>query len=92
MRLLIPQIFWTGISISYYSGLLTMTIISTVDSDDESVQLTKSMNAMIMFGVGSLCGTILIGYITDNVGSRIGIPLNIIFLATMLLVSMTFIY
>ena len=49
------------------------------------------MHAMIMFGVGSLCGTIFIGYVTDKIGSKAGIPINLTFLMTMVLVTLTFI-
>ena len=92
MRLLIPQIMWTGISISYYSGLLTLTIVSTVDSTDEKIQFQKSMLAMMMFGVGSFIGTSSLGYICDNFSKKVGVFTNITYMLFMTIVSLNFIY
>ena len=54
MRLLLPQLFWTGISIAFYSSALTPMITDTISSlgDDSDYKLEKSMIAMVIFGVG----------------------------------------
>ena len=50
-----------------------------------------SMQAMIMFGVGSMIGTIAIGYITDRFGSKIGVLFNLTSVVFMTVVSVYFI-
>ena len=36
MRWLLPQIFWTGISIAYWSGLAAIIIVRTIPDKDSS--------------------------------------------------------
>jgi hypothetical protein len=53
MRRLLPQLFWTGISIAFYSSALTPMITDTISlGDDSDYKLEKSMIAMVIFGVG----------------------------------------
>ena len=39
MRMLLPQIFWTGISIAYWSGLAAIIIVRTIPDESSSDQL-----------------------------------------------------
>jgi hypothetical protein len=62
MRKFAPQLFWTGVSIAFYSGALIPMITNTITgSDDKDIKLEKSMLAMIVFGVGEVCGCLFIG-------------------------------
>ena len=57
---------WTGVTIAFYSGLMVPIIADTVKLDDEDMQMSLSMNAMIFFGIGEAIGGILIGYHIDH--------------------------
>jgi len=39
MLWLLPQIFWSGISIAYWSGLAAIIIVRTIPEKDSSEQL-----------------------------------------------------
>jgi predicted MFS family arabinose efflux permease len=48
------------------------------------------MLALVMFGVGSLIGTSMIGYITDNKSSEVGVAVNVMFMMLMVASSLWF--
>ena len=58
--------FWTGISIAFYSSALTPMITDTMANSDSNLKLEKSMLAMVIFGIGEVCGCVIIGQIIDN--------------------------
>ena len=58
MRRLFPQLFWTGISIAFYASCLTPMLSRTLTSLPEEIRLYKSMQAMVVFGVGEIVGCI----------------------------------
>lgn len=61
MRYFLLQQFWTGVSIAYYSGTLTPLISDSMGNIDDSVKLERSMNAMVVFGVGEVAGGLVTG-------------------------------
>ena len=72
MLLLIPELAFTGISISYYSGILVDMMSTTLLNvgDDNELQFFSSMLAMSVFGVGEVFGCFFIGFIIDKFGSK----------------------
>ncbi len=60
MRVLLPQIFWTGISLAVYSGLLVPMLISQMGSDmegaGENEKFKRALICMVAFGVGEMVG------------------------------------
>ncbi|CDW84340.1 major facilitator superfamily protein [Stylonychia lemnae] len=82
MRRLVPQLFWTGISIAFYSSALTPMITETIQ--DSGKKLERSMIAMVIFGIGQVAGSLLVGQIIDRRGSKYVSMLNcgIIFIMT----------
>lgn len=77
-----PQLFWTGISIAFFSGNLMELIQATVDGPQES-KFEMSNYAMIMFGLGEIFGCFFIGYIVDKFGSRQATYANIVIMSIM---------
>lgn len=61
MMLLLPQVFWTGISLAVYTGLLVPIITDTIPGDDDQDKFMKSMFAMVALGVGEMVGGLFIG-------------------------------
>ena len=61
MRLLLPQMFWTGISLAVYTGMLVPMITDTLTGTDDNEQLMKSMFAMVSLGIGEMLGGLVIG-------------------------------
>ncbi len=62
----LPQCLWTGISLSYYSGMLVLEISCSIDqvncgSLDPQGTNKKAMLAMVGLGVGEMLGGQLIG-------------------------------
>lgn len=78
MSLLLPQVFWTGISLAVYTGLLVPIITDTIPGDDPNDKFMKSMFAMVALGVGEMMGGLFIGYIIDNYGNRKAAVANIL--------------
>ncbi|CDW80707.1 major facilitator superfamily protein [Stylonychia lemnae] len=83
MRLFLLQQFWTGVSIAYYSGTLTPLISATLPNDSDSDKLSKSMLAMVAFGVGEVVGGLLIGYLIDTKGSKFVVIANVVIMILM---------
>eukprot|EP00347_Sterkiella_histriomuscorum_P010332 403376713 len=88
MRRLIPQLFWTGISIAYYSSALTPMITDTMKGSDN--KLEKSMIAMVTFGIGEVAGGIIIGQIIDRRGSKYVSIVNTAIVLIMTFVTLSF--
>jgi MFS family permease len=79
MRFLVPQIFYTGVSIAFYTGLFVPFIFKTVPEHfTEQEQFAKSMNVMSLLGLGALLGCIMIGWIYDNFGHKAACVQNVI--------------
>lgn len=91
MYSLLPQIVWTGISVSYYSGVLALSILLTIDNTDTKVQFQETMIAMVFLGIGSFFGTILSGQLSDSFLSfKPSLLLNVFLLSFTLLVTLAF--
>jgi predicted MFS family arabinose efflux permease len=54
------------------------------------LSLEKSMIAMVIFGVGEVCGCIVIGQIIDNQGSKFVAVVNAIIVVVMTFVTLAF--
>jgi len=61
MRWLLPQVFWTGISLALYTGILVPMITATIPGDDDQDKFEKSMFCMVALGVGEMLGGLFIG-------------------------------
>ena len=90
-----PQCLWTGISLSYYSGMLVLEISCAIDkiscgeSDPQGTN-KKAMLAMVGLGVGEMLGGQLIGQIIDMKGSKIACVANVIIMTITALISVAF--
>jgi MFS family permease len=95
MLLLLPELAFTGISISYYSGILvemmSLTLYETSGNTmSDADQFFYSMLAMTVFGVGEVFGCFFIGVIIDKHGSK---KATVVILCIITLMSlMTFSY
>ena len=78
MRYYLGQCFWTGISIAYWSGLIGPTIVRSLPNAGVTEQLSASLYAISMLGIGEMIGGILMGQIVDKLSSRIGVIFNVL--------------
>lgn len=78
MRLLLPQVFWTGISLAVYTGLLVPLITDTISGDDDNDKFMKSLFAMVALGVGEMIGGLFIGQIIDRYGNKKAAIANVV--------------
>ena len=77
MRPIIPQLAWTGISISVYTALLVPVITETVSYKSKSEQFELSMLAMVALGVGEIFGALSMGVIVDRFGPKKACLVNV---------------
>lgn len=84
-----PQLFWTGVSISFFSGNLVNLMARTIDGDDQ-YKFKLSMYPMILFGLGEVLGCFFIGVIVDKYGSKIAASCNILIMFLMTAVTFTY--
>ena len=87
---LIPQFFWTGISIAFYSGILVVMMQEAIGGEDVQYQFKMSMLALALFGVGEIIGCFYIGMIVDKFGSKVATICNLINITAMIGVTMAF--
>ncbi len=78
MRWLLPQIFWTGISIAYWSGLAATIIVRTIPDKSDSDQLVASLLALSVLGAGEMVGSLVMAQVVDRMSSRAGVIFNVI--------------
>lgn len=79
MRFLIPQLIWTGISISVYTGILIPIIYDTISEDfSENDKFKMSMLAMMTLGIGEILGGIGMGVLVDKIGTRKSVWVNVL--------------
>ena len=78
MLMLLPQIFWTGISIAYWSGLVAIIIVRTIPDKDSSEQLIQSLFALSVLGAGEMVGSLIMAQIVDRVSNKAGAITNVI--------------
>lgn len=92
--MLAPQLFWTGISIAYYSGNLVEMMSDALQQEgkDEHDQFKLSMLAMVLFGVGEILGCFFIGFIVDRYGSKTATIFNLLIILIMGGVTLAFIF
>ena len=88
-RLFIPQLFWSGVSIAFFSGNLVEIMGATIDGDDH-LKFKHSNLAMVLFGIGEILGCFVIGYIVDRFGSRVASVMNIVIMISMTLVTVIY--
>ncbi|CDW83344.1 major facilitator superfamily protein [Stylonychia lemnae] len=92
MRVLIPYIMWSGVSLSIYTGLLVEIIAGTIQSDSEDQQMMKSLFAMVSLGIGEIVGGFYVGQIIDKFGSKTASISNIALVGMQTIVVLAFIY
>ena len=59
MRLFLLQCFWTGVSESYWQGLVGPIISRSMPNATVETQLIGTLYAFSMFGVGDMIGGII---------------------------------
>lgn len=79
MRLMLPEIAWSGVSIAYYAGMLVFMMTKTLEpvEKDTQVQYKKAMLAMVAFGFGEILGGPFMGYVVDKYSSKVGSLINV---------------
>ena len=93
MRFLLPQLMWTGISISIYTGMLTPIIYKTMpDTYTDNKKFEDSMFAMISLGVGEVIGGILMGILVDRIGSKKCCLINVCNIAFTVMITAIYIH
>ena len=80
MRWILPQIFWTGISLAYWSGLGAIIIARTIPDKSSSDQLIASLLALSVLGVGEVLGSLLMSQIVDRISNKAGVVSNVFLL------------
>ena len=75
---LLPEIFWTGISIAYWSGLVATIVARTVPNKDENEKIAAGLYALSVLGVGEMVGSIFMGMVVDKLSSKVGCIVNMI--------------
>ena len=66
---------------------ITKSLLTINDSD---YKLERSMIAMVVFGVGEVCGCIFIGQMIDNYGSKVVSIINVVIIVIMTFVTLAF--
>jgi MFS family permease len=93
MLYVLPQIIWSGISLSIYTGLLVPIIMQTIPADEaENTKLMKSIFAMTFLGVGEVFGSLLVGQIIDKLGSRVTVTGTISLIVIQSVVALKYIF
>ena len=88
MSLFLPQIFWTGISTAYWSGLIATIVARTIPEKSENDQLIASLYALSVLGVGEMVGSATMGLTVDKLSSRTGCILNMVNIVVVWAVSL----
>lgn len=83
MMLMNGQMFWSGISIAIYGGLLTpILVLELKDTDlDDNHKTAKALIGMTTFGAGQFSSALIMGVVNDKLGSKTTCFLNCIFVA-----------
>lgn len=92
MRILLPQIIWTGISLATYTGLMIPIIAETLPNDSTNDQFQKAMFAMTALGVGEMMGGFFIGFIIDKVGNRAAVYSNLVLIVIQTVFMLLYLY
>ena len=85
----VPQLFWTGVSIAFYSGNLEDLLQDTIEGDEKR-KFELANYAMIAFGFGEIFGCFFIGYVVDKFGSKVAGGCNIVIMSVMTLVTIAY--
>ena len=74
MAFMIPQIIWSGVSIAYWSGLLSpinaLSLRTMHPGIKEKKVLSESLYAMMFLGIGQAISGLIMGIIIDIFNSR----------------------
>ncbi|CDW86465.1 major facilitator superfamily protein [Stylonychia lemnae] len=89
MLVFLPQLFWIGMSISYYSSMITPIIYDSFDDKTltENDKLKKALIAMVAFGFGEMTGGLSIGQIIDRVNTKYAVLFNLLIITIMGIVT-----
>ena len=87
MRWLLPQIFWTGVSLAYWSGLAAIIIARTIPDESAHNQLIASLYGLSVLGVGEMVGSVVMSQIVDRASSRVGVLVNVVSMPCVWLIS-----
>jgi MFS family permease len=71
MLYLVPQLIWSGLSLSVITGVLVPLVSSSVlGALDINEKLMKAMYSMTCLGVGEVLGSLSIGQVIDRKGNK----------------------
>ena len=86
------QCVFTGVSISYWSGIITPIVVFLLDNDPDykdrkladNQKEQQAMRVLIAFGVGEVLGGLFLGWVIDKFNPRrsIAVLLGIIIVMT----------
>ena len=71
---------YSGTSIAFWSGMLTpIMVLQLRDRDDlsDNEKESKALYGMVCFGFGEVIGGIVMGWVIDRYGSKIGSIKNV---------------
>jgi len=71
MLAFVPVLAWTGVSASFYVGVLVPLVANSMPSSASVEDKTQvACVAMIFFGVGEICGSSVNGNLIDKLGIK----------------------
>ena len=80
------QMSWSGISIAFWSGILTPIMILSLGNHpdlDYDHKASLALYGMVAFGFGEVTGATIMGIVVDKFGSKIGSIKNVILVILM---------
>jgi len=89
---ILPQVAWTGVSISVYTGMLVPIMSNTLHKTKEPEEIFElTMFAMVTLGAGEIVGAIGMGFIVDHIGAKKSCFINVILIILPTLCILAFI-
>ena len=55
----LPQIMWTGITLAYITGMISLVIARTIPNQNNAKQLELSLYGLSVIGIGEMIGSII---------------------------------
>ena len=83
----LPQIMWTGISLAYITGMISLIIARTIPDADNDKQLELSLYGLSVIGIGEMIGSIIMSQIIDRISNRAAVIVNMCIIAILWLLS-----
>ena len=91
-RKFIPQMVWTGASMSYWSALLSPIMSNQLRLENSDIgieeELRKCLEALIFLGLGETISGVFMGRFIDKFGSKKACFVNVLILFITIIVSL----